>query len=106
MDHTVNLSPLLSLPLLLAAFFAHASSTMRCDSKLISVDATTQEVAAKCGAPASRQSLGFRRVVDRYGIANDIPVEEWVYGPQRGGMSYYLRFEGDRLTNVESKRNN
>lgn len=101
----VKLSLLLSLPLSLAAFSAQASSTMRCESRLVSVDATIQEVAAKCGAPASQQSLGFRQVVDYYGMVSDVPVEEWVYGPMRGGMTYYLRFEGGRLVNVDSKRN-
>ncbi|WP_263144692.1 DUF2845 domain-containing protein [Pseudomonas sp. RIT-PI-AD] len=96
----------LALPLLLLALPAQASSTMRCGSKLVSVDTPSVEVLAKCGEPSSRQALGFRQVVDRYGMINDIAVEEWVYGPQRGGMYYYLRFEGDRLFSVDSKRAN
>ena len=51
----------LVLPLigLLLASTAEAGSTMRCGSKLISLEDHVEEVAAKCGAPARRDFLGY-----------------------------------------------
>ncbi|MDH4580473.1 DUF2845 domain-containing protein [Pseudomonas sp. BN415] len=97
--------PLLWLPLLLALGNAQASSTLRCNSNLISLDDTTSEVLEKCGEPVSRADLGFREVVDRYNMRNEVRVEEWIYGP-RNGMYQFLRFEGNRLRNISSKRSN
>ncbi|MCY1277395.1 hypothetical protein D9M68_466020 [compost metagenome] len=96
---------LLCLPLLLALGNAHASSTLRCNNDLISLDDTTSEVLDKCGEPVSRNALGYKEVVDTYRQRNEVLVEEWVYGP-RNGMYQFLRFEGNRLRNIESKRGN
>ncbi|MOA67341.1 hypothetical protein D3C78_1944690 [compost metagenome] len=59
----------------------------------------------KCGEPVSRNDLGYREVVDQYHQRNEVLVEEWVYGPNNG-MYQFLRFEGNRLRNIESKRGN
>ncbi|MDH4567243.1 DUF2845 domain-containing protein [Pseudomonas sp. BN414] len=96
---------LLFASLLLALGNAHASSTLRCNSNLISLDDTTGEVLEKCGEPISRADLGFKEVVDEYYRRNEVRVEEWVYGP-RNGMYQFLRFEGNRLRNIDSKRGN
>ncbi|MDH4870942.1 DUF2845 domain-containing protein [Pseudomonas sp. BN515] len=96
---------LLCLSLLLAVGNAQASSTLRCNSNLISLDDTTSEVLDKCGEPISRADLGFKEVVDEYYRRNEVRVEEWVYGP-RNGMYQFLRFEGNRLRNIDSKRGN
>lgn len=101
----MKLRTLLCLPLLLALGSAQASSTLRCNSNLISLDDTTSEVLDKCGAPISRADLGYRVVVDKYNMRNEVQVEEWVYGPQNG-MYQFLRFEGNRLRNISSKRGN
>ncbi|BAN50633.1 DUF2845 domain-containing protein [Metapseudomonas resinovorans] len=101
----MNLRALLCLPLLLALGNAQASSTLRCNSNLISLDDTTNEVLDKCGEPISRTDLGFKEVVDEYYRRNEVRVEEWVYGP-RNGMYQFLRFEGNRLRNIDSKRGN
>ena len=71
----------LVLPLigLLLASTAEAGSTLRCGSKLVSL------------------------VVDYYGFVTEAALEEWVYGP-KNGMLYFLRFEGNRVTKIESKR--
>lgn len=93
------------LALLLLAGSAHASSTLRCDSNLISLDDTTSEVRSKCGEPASTAFLGYREKLDDYGYRQEVSVEEWVYGP-RNGMYHYLRFEANRLVKIDSKRGN
>lgn len=90
--------------LLLLAGTAQAS-TLRCGSALISRDDYTSEVLDKCGEPLSRDFLGYREVVDHYGFRNEVQVEEWTYGP-RNGMYHFLRFEGNRLTRIDSKRGN
>ena len=96
---------LFGLSLLLALGTAQASSTLRCNSNLVSLDDTTNEVLAKCGEPVSRSDLGYREVVDQYHQRNEVLVEEWIYGP-RNGMYQFLRFEGNRLRKIESKRGN
>ncbi|CAD5107896.1 DUF2845 domain-containing protein [Zestomonas carbonaria] len=90
--------PLLALPLLLTLGDASAS-TLRCEKGIISEGDRTSEVIAKCGKPNDRSFVG-------YASGGDLPVEEWVYGPRSGGMIYFLRFEGGRLKNIDSKRGN
>ncbi|HLD66928.1 MAG TPA: DUF2845 domain-containing protein [Pseudomonas sp.] len=98
-----------SLPLvfclLLLVGTAQASSTLRCESKLISLEDSSGEVLAKCGEPLSRDMLGYREILDDYGFRQEVQVEEWVYGP-RSGMYHYLKFEGNRLKKIDSKRKN
>ena len=89
--------------LVLLPLGAHASSTLRCDSGLISVEDSSSVVASKCGEPMSREFVGYREVLDAYGFRNEVAVEEWVYGP-RNGMYQFLRFEGNRLVKIDRKR--
>ena len=96
---------LVLLVALLASGLAEASSTLRCGSRLISTQDLASEIEAKCGEPASRAFLGYREVVDYYGIVTEIPIEEWTYGP-RNGMYHFLRLEGNRLIRIESRRGN
>ncbi len=96
---------LFGLSLLLLSGPTGAASTLRCGSQLISLDDHTGEVQSKCGAPLSRDFLGYRVIVGFYGERSEVQVEEWAYGP-RNGMYYYLRFEGNRLVKIESKRGN
>ncbi|MCY1280388.1 hypothetical protein D9M68_340620 [compost metagenome] len=88
---------LLALPLLLAVADAQAS-TLRCDKGIVSEGDRASEVRAKCGQPDDKSFVG-------YSSGGDLPVEEWVYS-RSGGMLYFLRFEGGRLTSIESKRGN
>lgn len=81
------------------------AATLRCGSALISTDDATHEVLGKCGEPVSRDFLGYREVVDAYGFRHEVAVEEWTYGP-RQGMYQFLRFEGNRLIRIDSKRGN
>lgn len=92
---------LVALALLLSPL--SQAATLRCGSGLITSDDHLSEVQSKCGEPATRQFLGYREVIDYYGGTTQVPIEEWSYGP-RNGMYYYLRFEANRLINVESKR--
>jgi hypothetical protein len=101
----VILRLLACLPLLLVLGTAEASSTLRCASHLISIDDTVGEVLEKCGEPTSRADLGYREVMDEYRQRTEVRVEEWVYGP-RNGMYHFLRFEGNRLRGISSKRGN
>ena len=101
----MNRSLPLALCLVLFAGTTHASSTLRCESKLISLEDYSSEVLAKCGEPVSRDMLGYREILDEYGFRQEVQVEEWVYGP-RSGMYHYLKFEGNRLKKIDSKRSN
>jgi hypothetical protein len=100
-----------TLPLLAALLLAglalapltQAASTLRCQSNLISLQDRTSEVLAKCGAPVTKEFLGYREVVDYYGGTSQVGIDEWSYGP-RNGMYYYLRFEANRLVKIDSKR--
>jgi hypothetical protein len=93
---------MLSLALAVAACQAQAADTLRCGSQLISVGDRSGEVLQKCGEPASRDFLGYKRSANR---REEFQVEEWVYGPN-SGMYQYLRFEGNRLVRIDSKRGN
>jgi len=93
---------LAGLVLALSASQAWAADTLRCGSQLISVGDRSSEVVQKCGEPVSRDLLGYKRSADR---REDFQVEEWTYGPN-GGMYQYLRFEGNRLKQITSKRGN
>lgn len=81
---------------------ASASDTLRCGSQLISLGDRSSEVLQKCGEPVSRDVLGYKRSADR---REEFQVEEWTYGPSNG-MYQYLRFEGNRLRQINSKRGN
>jgi hypothetical protein len=93
---------LAGLVLALSASQAWAADTLRCGSQLINVGDRSSEVLQKCGEPVSRDLLGYKRSADR---REEFQVEEWTYGPN-GGMYQYLRFEGNRLKQITSKRGN
>jgi len=82
---------------------SYASSTFRCNSTLVSLGASMQEVRNKCGEPVAKESLGFKSVINQYGHTHQLHVAEWLYGP-KGGMYYFLRFEGGDLAKISSTR--
>jgi hypothetical protein len=90
------------LAMTLAASHASASDTLRCGSQLISLGDRSSEVLQKCGEPVSRDLLGYKRSANR---REEFQVEEWIYGPNNG-MYQYLRFDGNRLRQITSKRGN
>lgn len=77
----------------------HAAS-LRCDDGIASQGDRTIEVLHKCGEPVSRAVTGY--TFDERGN-REFQQEEWVYGP-KGGMLYFLQFEGERLKKIDSKR--
>lgn len=89
--------------LLLTSNLGYASSTFRCGSQLVSAGDSSYEVLHRCGDPVDRSFTGNKVVRDRYGYSQEVPVEEWTYGPNHG-MYHRLRFEGGRLQNVDSYR--
>ncbi|MBK5342062.1 DUF2845 domain-containing protein [Pseudomonas sp. TH49] len=98
----MNHNWLVAIALMLAASPALASDTLRCGSQLVSLGDRTSEVLQKCGEPVSRDVLGYKRSTNR---REEFQVEEWTYGPSNG-MYQYLRFEGNRLRQINSKRGN
>ncbi|UVE17057.1 DUF2845 domain-containing protein [Pseudomonas sp. LS44] len=101
----LRLATTLCLPLLALAAPAFAASTLRCGSGLVSLGDHASEVQSKCGQPRTRDFLGYRQVLDDDGYQQEVSVEEWSYA-MSGGMLYFLRFEGNRLAKIESKRGN
>ncbi|WP_339490344.1 DUF2845 domain-containing protein [Pseudomonas sp. EL_65y_Pfl2_R95] len=81
------------------------ADSLRCGSALVTTDDSTSEVQDKCGEPISRDFLGYKQIVDAFGYTNEVAIEEWAYGP-RSGMYHFIRFEGNRLKRVTSKRGN
>jgi len=93
----------LLLPLSFIVSAANAAS-LRCNSKLISTGDVTSDVLSRCGEPVDRSFLGYKQVAgNRYGETMEVAVEEWIYGPW-SGMLYFVRFEGNRLSDIKSKR--
>ncbi|MDF3864402.1 DUF2845 domain-containing protein [Pseudomonas denitrificans (nom. rej.)] len=93
----------IALPFTFTALDAQAAS-LRCSSKLISTGDVTSDVLSRCGEPVSRSFLGYKQVPGlRYGESMEVAVEEWIYGPW-SGMLYFVRFEGNRLSDIQSKR--
>nr|WP_260403321.1 DUF2845 domain-containing protein [Pseudomonas nitritireducens] len=91
------------LPLCLIALDTQAAS-LRCNSRLISTGDVSSDVLSRCGEPVSRSFLGYKQVPgQRYGESMEVAVEEWIYGPW-SGMLYFVRFEGNRLSDIQSKR--
>ena len=93
---------LAAIALTLAASPVWASDTLRCGSQLVSLGDRASEVLQKCGEPVGRDPLGYKRSANR---REEFQVEEWTYGPNNG-MYQYLRFEGNRLRQINSKRGN
>lgn len=76
------------------------ADTMRCGSALVSLGDRPFEIERKCGAPVHRDPIGYTLgSYDR----REYMIEEWVYGPSNGMLSI-LRFEGNRLTAIERRR--
>lgn len=95
--------PLFLLSLVAFACSVQASSTHRCGSALVSLEASTGEVLQKCGEPTSASLVGYKEVLDNYGFRHEVQIEEWTYGPTNG-MYHFLRFEGNRLRQIDSQR--
>lgn len=95
----------LLLPLLLLAAASANADSLRCGSRLISSGDTTSDVLERCGTPVDRAYLGNRIVVGDWGQRLEVRVEEWIYGPWNG-MLYFVRFQGNQIDSIQSKRGN
>ena len=87
---------------------------LRCGSDLVAPGYLKYEVLQNCGKPLSREIVGEVEIFDsdriydrrysRYhsqGSKVILYIEEWIY--DKSGL-HLLRFEGNRLVNVESIR--
>ncbi|KQO29563.1 DUF2845 domain-containing protein [Pseudomonas sp. GW6] len=96
---SLSIITLTSLVASLLSISAQAD-TLRCGSALVSLGDRPFEVERKCGAPVHRDPVGYTLgSYDR----REYMIEEWVYGPSNGMLSI-LRFEGNRLTAIERRR--
>lgn len=79
------------------------ADSLRCGSQLISTGDRSFEVERKCGIPQYRDLIGYTS--SRYGYSDrpEMAIEEWVYGPTNGAFNI-LRFEGNRLIRIETRR--
>jgi len=106
----------LALLLLLAAanVAARSGRGLRCGSDLVTPGYLKYEVLKSCGEPLSREVVGEVEIIDpgriydgNYLRGHDFSrkvilfIEEWLY--DRNGLNV-LRFEGNRLVQVESVR--
>ncbi|SEJ93098.1 Protein of unknown function [Pseudomonas sp. NFR16] len=90
------------LGLMASTGLAHAD-TLRCGSQLISEGDRMFEVQQKCGQPVSQDIIGYKETVNHFRQVDQVQVQEWIYGPNNG-MYQYLRFEGGKLVEINSKR--
>lgn len=109
---------LLVMVIVLLGFSAMANAAsgrgIRCGSDLVSPGYLKFEVLKTCGEPISREIVGEVEIFDgdRYydrrvrgyqskGSKLILYIEEWIYERE---TLFVLRFEGNRLVNVESVR--
>lgn len=96
-----RISLVLCSALIAALFGGNASAdTLRCGNNLVSLGDRPFEVERKCGAPVHRDPVGYTLGPNE---RREYLIEEWVYGPSNGMLSI-LRFEGNRLTAIERRR--
>ena len=90
-----------SIVLILVVFTAAAASALRCENGLVDVGDRSFEVLKTCGAPVSREVIGY--TLTKNG-KRELKMEHWVYGP-KDGYFYILIFEGGVLTRITDFRN-
>jgi len=97
MNAVIKLSGILLATLISNSAWA---DTLRCGNQLISTGDRAFEVERKCGQPLYRDPVSYSG--GRY-EPQEVLIEEWVYGPNNGAYNI-LRFEGNRLTKIETRR--
>lgn len=94
---------LLTTQLLFICLFSLANTSMRCNTELVHVGATIEEVANKCGTPDDRitwEETGYYAGV----YSGSSPLEDWYYTPPLGSQGYYvLHFKDRKLLSIEYK---
>ena len=103
--------------LLMSANAAHANSSLRCGSNLLSEGDSRYEVRSACGAPDDQQSrTEWRTLRENYRVPCgegktcshsrvreiEVQIDEWTYdfGPRK--FIQFLTFEQGKLVNVSS----
>lgn len=95
---------------------AMARDSLRCQSRLVEIGDTPQEVRELCGAPEDvyteeryRDAWISRYEYDAYGrprlpylVRGPIHYERWTYDFGTNRLPYYLHFENGRLVRIES----
>lgn len=76
---------------------------MRCNTSLIHIGATTEEVFNKCGLPEDRAT--WEEVGNYLGIhTGTSKIEQWYYSPSLGSQGHYsLYFKDNKLISIEYK---
>lgn len=72
-------------------------ASFRCGHGLVQIGDTKYEVISLCGEPIARETIGYIRK----GMCG-LKIEELIY--KIGSVHYYLKFIGNRLIKIESKR--
>lgn len=89
--------------LMLISLFSLANGSMRCNTELIHVGATIEEVFHKCGTPDDRitwEETGYYAGV----YTGSSPLEDWYYSPPLSSQGYYLlHFKDNKLYSIEYK---
>lgn len=95
------LRPLLAAFLLLAcAPPAQAADSMRCGSRIISVEARAAEVLSACGEPDFRDVFSY----GGQGLPNEISdSEQWTYNFGSNKLLHVLKLRNGRLIDIETE---
>lgn len=91
---------LLAVLLLVRALPAPAADTLRCGSRLASVDMTAAEVLAVCGEPSYRDVWNQTGAWGGGYLGN---VEEWTYNFGSSQLLRVLRFRQGRLQRIDTE---
>ncbi|TJZ69781.1 DUF2845 domain-containing protein [Chitiniphilus eburneus] len=99
------LRAVLTLSLLMLSLEAVASDTLRCGNSLITEGMSEEQVAAKCGTPASTTVrtapiMSYKRNGTRYQSGERV-MHRWHYQRSPGQFDAVLVFEGGALTAIE-----
>lgn len=84
---------------LLLLLFHSSSFALRCGNSLVDIGNLKNEVLLACGAPVSKEIIGY---IDKEKNADRIRVmkiEEWII--VSGTFYYSLTFEGNKLVAIE-----
>jgi len=102
--------------LLAAAQSARADGPFYCETHVVDVGATSQDVRTRCGDPDNTQARTEQRIVGRRVTvpcqtgyctsyiedAVSIQIEEWTYDFGRNRLVKYLTFEAGQLVQIRS----
>jgi hypothetical protein len=92
---------------LLLCASASADGFYRCGGYMVKIGDLKFQVLQKCGPPEMREFVGnsAERQTYRRGRTRsynyDMPVEQWIYGPDRD-LWHVITFKGGKVYNIES----